>query len=355
MKIKKMTLTIKICLAVLLFSIYYHQHAIEISKSMELDFETETSFFVVDNSLAVWDSANLELSIFKDKLLVKKLKLNKGEGPQDFRVMSNIISTKKHFIIWDHILRRYSFYSKDWKFEKIKKIATLGFFHPLAVVDDSHYLAMWNNFEKHKKGSTIYQNVGIVDDNKVIKVLHKIGGPFNEKGILNYDRPHLIVSLSANKLYFAGNQEYKVYMAPLKKNKILFKEAKKCIERKYIPCKWDSQCTNLQWIVSRKPQRPQKIKYPENIPPIFAIVSSDELTGVVTNELILQEKTKIDFFKNNQYVGSCKIPILYMQYYVFPSWLYFTPGIVLNGNTLYTYHYLKNEEIYKIIKWKIKI
>ena len=356
MKSEHAALTSSLLLALLLLSLGSFQLAIEVKKTMEWDFENEITFFLLeDNSLAVWNSVDMDLSIFKDKEVIKHLKVTKGQGPQDFSVMSNILSTPNHYLIWDHMLRRFSFYSKEWKFEKIKKMSTLRFYHPLAIINDSHYLAMWNNFEKHQKGSSIYQNIGIVDDNKKTVIIHKTGGAFNDSGTLNLDRPHLITSLSEKKLFVADNNRYKVFMTPIKANEIRLTEKIKYIERDVSPIKWNDQCTNLQWEISKKPQTPPKIKYPDNIPPLFSIASSGDMVAVVTNERILQNQSKIDFFKGQQYVGSIEIPLLYAQYFIFPSWLYFKPGIILKGNDLFTLHYFDDEDVFQIIKWKVNL
>lgn len=341
---------VKLITLIVFIAICMNQYAVEVIKSYELNFDCEIAFFLINDVCAAWEAQKETLYIFKGKKSVKTLKLRKGQGPGDFKVVSNIISTDRHFVLWDRMNRRFSNYSMDWEFESIKKFPNLFLFFPVGF-NEKNIIARWNTLVRVKKGSEIIEKIGIINERGEDEIIYKAKGFFNDQGRINYDRPHLSASVSGDRLYYAINQDYKVYMVSLNEEKF---PVQTVIDRKYKPREWDKKCEDLQWEIFKKPQQPPKKIYPANIPPLFTIFARGELIGVVTNEGIVDKKTKIDFFRNHKYIGSCEIPLLFTQHFVFPSFLMFRPGIDFQGGFLYTLHYSDDEEgTYKIISWEI--
>lgn len=323
-------------------------HAIKIKKVSHINYDYEVAFFLVDEDILIWDAKNFQLSVYRNHVPIKTLKLNKGQGPQDVQVLSNIISDADHYIIWDRRQRRFTFFNKNWEYKKVEKLPLMGNASPLAV-NNKNYLFLWSDFLKTSKGSEIIQNIGIISPDGNKSSLKKSTGLFNNMGAINYDRPLLIAVYAKSSLYYANIQDYKVYAIDFKK-----KAQPICLKKDVKPIKWQDRFSELQYEIIKKPTAVPKSVYPAYLPPIFTILVNGDILAVVSNQAIMQKKSVIDFFKKGKYLGNVEIPMIFNQYFIFPSPFYFNPGICLKGNFLYTFNYDIEEDLYEIITWELQ-
>lgn len=325
-------------------------NALEIRKEFDIDFDYEVAIFWIDEHLIAWDSKKAEILVFQNNSLNKSIKMNKGQGPGDFQVINSIFSTPDNILIWDRYLRRISSYSKDWRFIEIEQFHLLGMACPIGKLDND-YLFQWSDFNTDKKGSKVVRNVGLINKDKTNTALYHTAAYFNYHGKLNYDCPISVVSFSDPYLYYASNRDYTIYALDLRKKD---SSPVKIIHKKNKSIKWGKKIADLQWQVIKKNSNLPESIYPKFVPPIFCLISSGDMVGIVTNELIEEKKAAIDIYRCNKFLGRLVIPMLYIQHYVFPSYFYFSDGILWDKEKLYTLHYESNSEKFKIIKWNIK-
>jgi hypothetical protein len=230
------------------------------------------------------------------------------------------------------------------KFPSLRRFA--GF---LGVVENQ-YIFRWGTTARSPARMQLTEHVGIVDEKQMKALINIPAGEWRKQEYLNDDRPIPIVVLSGNIIYYGTNREYRI-------NKIRITGSKtehiQTIQRQVHPIKLTDDLKQLKYeVLSQSYQTPKpKEKYPSYVPPLVDIAADNDLLVVVTNEKIHSRKAKVDVFKNEEYIGSIELPLIYSQYFIFPfSWPYYFPtGTYLQGNQLYTYHYDEGEERYKII------
>lgn len=342
---KKIKISIFVLVILWCFSIY--QNALELKKEYEWNFAGETQFFILDGKLHVWTGKSLFIYP-ENKKREEIIKMGKGEGPGDCLLVNRIISYQGQYILWDRRLMRMSFFSKNGKLISTEKFKLPILSTFIGKVKGS-YIFKWHTFSGVKNRRYINEQVGLVKGEKK-KILFKVPGRWNKGRNLNYDRPFLLDSFANNKLYYAKNQEYKIYLMDLSENDPV---SSLFILREKKPIKWNQGYADLQWDILKKPPRIPEYNYPEFVPPLFAIAASGELLVAVTNEKIAKRKAVIDIFQKKKYIGSAVIPILHQQYLIFPAFQNFPAEVHLHNNSLYTFHYFTDLEIYKIIKWEI--
>jgi hypothetical protein len=330
----------------------YHFYAFEISKSFEINFDYEVTFFSDEEKIIVWDYITSKIFIYEENQLKKTINFNSGQGPQDFQVVSAVLTDLDHYYVWDRTLRRFSIYKKNWDFVEIKIIHNIPSISLPLGITDRGFLFIWNKLVKQKKGSDIISNIGIINEDEQENPTYKISGTFNKMGKINYNRPILIPAFSkGSKVYFGNNQEYKIYAIDLNSKD---STPSLVIERKVKSTAWRKDFEELRWEVIKKSPLDSQYIYPEFVPPLFSLAVNDNMIAIISNEMLQEKKTVVDFFKGGKFLGTAKIPLLYSQYFVFPSHLCFPSEVFLGKNFLLTFVYDTNAENYKIIKWKIE-
>ena len=348
MSSKLNTLLYPIILFILLLSVS-DIYGIEISKEFEISFDQEITMFLADDNLAVWK--NNEMIIYKNNIIIKKIKTLRGKGPGDFAIINALFSTKDSYIFWDRETKRFSYFSKKWNFLKIKKIN--NFYNRFTVLlkrCKNDYIFQWNKFERIKKSSKITMIAGKINNKGDKSVLYKTEGFTLLADKINLDYSQLISTVSGDTLYIADNREYKIYTIDINNKKPMKKIYFVKNEKKTI---WKEEHYQLQYEITKKFSQKRKIIYPKHLPPLFRLISSGNILGVITNREILNKKTVIDFYRSGKYIGKVVIPLIYSQYFVFPGFLYFSSDIILDGENLYSQIYSPEDETHKIIKWKI--
>lgn len=343
----KSTLLLLIILATVLSTLPLHP--LEIEKEFQLRFDAEVSFFLVDGGLVVWDDSKMEFLYYKDGTLAKTTKVNRGQGPGDFRIVINLLNTSDGYMVWDRYSRRFTAFSRDWKLGAIKKMPGIGFGLPLGFVKD-RVAIQWNAFSKKSTGRGITQHAGVLEGEKKIS-FHAVPGPLTRGTHHSLNRPFLVSALDGDMLYYAETDKYTVYRINAAGKK---PAAQTYIKREWKSQKWPEALSELQWDVHKKPVDPPKLDCPAYIPPLFCLSARDGRLAVATNERIMEKRTVIDIFENGRLAGSVDIPLLFMQYTVFPNWLYFSPGLEIDKDHLYTLHCDEEEGDFSVVRWKIK-
>lgn len=324
-------------------------NAVTAQKVSELKFDYEISLFILDDQLVIWDTNTFQILIYRENKLLKTVKLGKGQGPRDFLILNSILSTSQYFILFDRMQSRISYFDKNWNFLKIERLSLPKISFAIGNFQDK-FIFQWNDYVRHPKGIEITQNIGVANGRGEKFSFEKMNAQFNTNGRLNYERPFLVASHSNGTVYYANNQEYKVYSIDLKKTnpttQLYFQK-----NTKSIP--WKSQLNNLRDEIYGKLKTEIKFVYPNFIPPIFSIIASEDVVGVVTNENILKKQTVIDFYKKGQFKGKLELPLIPSQHSVTPPIFFFNTGIALNKDYLYALIYDSNEDVFKVIKWKI--
>lgn len=335
-----------------LISFGNHIYAFTISKSYEINFDYEVTFFDTGNQIIVWDTNTSKIFIYEENKLTKTINANKGQGPQEFEIVSSVLLDIDQYYVWDRMLKRFSIYKKNWDPVEIKVLRNIPFFSLPMGITNKGFLFTWNEIVKHKKGSTISNNIGVINTDGIKNSYYKISGAFNKMGCVNYNRPILITAFSnTGKLYFANNNDYKIYTIDLNSKA---PTPSLVIEKRVKPIPWQKGFEELQFEnTTRSPHDPKYI-YPEFLPPLFSLSANANMVAIVSNESLIEKKTVVDFFKDGKFLGTAKLPLLYSQYAVFPSFLCLPPDVFLGKDYLLTSFYDTKEENFKIIKWKIQ-
>ena len=345
----KLSINVKrvIFVFVILWCFAFFQNALELKKECEWSFDGGPQLFIFDGKLHVWAGRSLYLyPENKEKELIVRMK--KGEGPGDCLIVNKVDYHEGQYIFWDRWLKRMTFFSKEGKLIRTQRFKMPMLPILIGKVEDN-YIFKWSAFQGMKSSRLIIEQVGAIKGEDK-KILVEVKGKLNKGKIVNSDRPMLIYSFSDNKLFYAKNREYIInVMDLLKKNPVSSLYASK----DYRPLKWKEEYADIQYDIFNKPQRIPEYRYPDYVPPLFALAASGDLIVAVTNEQIEKRKAVIDVFQKGKYMGSAEIPLLYQQYFIFPSFLNFPPDIQLYQRSLYTVHYFDDLEVYKIIKWKI--
>jgi len=291
------------------------------------------------------------LTVYDDNKPGKEMALlKKGEGPGDFRIIQNLILHKDTYYFWDRGLMRMTTFSRDWKRLDIQKIVISQMSGHLGKSSKGH-LFKWSRGDRGKKGRYLIEQIGFINGKKR-EVLTNSRGLFAKEKAMNYCRPHPIYTLSGNTLYYAVNNEYKVYTIDIESKKPKPRLVAKSDQE---PIKWQESLQELQYEVIRRPARAGEQIFPEYVPPLFQIAAHGDWLAVVTNRQILNSKTQVDLFNKGKYTGSVTLPLLYQQYFVFPSFLNFPPDFYIHNNALFTLHYNTGKDEYKISKWRLEI
>lgn len=346
----------KVIIVIFIFLIFFCNispiFSLNLKKSFELKFENEISFFIVGNEIVIWDSDNHNLLVYLEDKLIKSITVPEGVGPGDYRVINSIAYVPGKIFIWDRMLRRFSIYNKSYEFITNHKFDKLGMATVLNIINNRYYFQI-NKFIKNKNGSDVIQNIGYVsNDNADIETVYSLKGRFQSNNQLTYDRPFLLCTSTGNTIYFANNQEYKIYSLDLINKKNTYKMV---LEKKTNKLKWMNKYADLQWDVLKKPANIPKVNYPKNIHPIFALICDKDMIGVITNESLENKISSIDLYKNNRFIGKVEIPLIFMQHFLFPNVFGYPSGIDLFDNNIVALIYDKSKDIYKIIKWKIQL
>lgn len=330
-----------------------HIYAFKIFKLFEINFDYEVTFFDTGDEIIVWDSNSTKIFIYKENKLTKTICANKGQGPQDFEIVSSVLLNHDQYYVWDRMLKRFSIYKKNWDPIEIKVLPNMPSYSSLMGIADKDFLFTWNEIVKYEKGSKISNNIGLINANGLRNSFYNISGEFNKMGKINYNRSILITAFShTDKLYFASNNDYKIYTIDLISKT---PTPLPVIEKKVKPIPWRKDFEELKWeITTKSPHDPQCI-YPEFLPPLFSISANANMVAIISNELLHEKKTVVDFFKDGKFLGTAKLPLLYSQYVVFPSFLCLPPDVFVGKDYLLTFFYDTNEENFKIIKWKIQL
>lgn len=319
---------------------------LEIKKEFEITFETAPQYFVIEGNIHLWQ--NGKLTVYNENKPEKEMDLlKKGEGPGDFRVIQNLTQYEDKYYFWDRMLIRMTTFSKDWKRLEIQKFMVSQMSGHLGKTSKGH-IFKWSRADREKKGRFLIEKIGFVNG-KERKVLAESRGLFAKEKALNHHRSHLIYTLNGNTLYYAINNEYKVYAIDVENQN---PKPRLIAKRDLEPQKWQESLQELQYEVIRRPARAGKEIFPEYVPPLFQIAAHGDWLAVVTNKQILNSKTRVDIFKEGKYMGSLTLPLLYQQYFVFPSFLNFPPDFYISGNALFTLHYNSENDEYKISKWR---
>lgn len=331
----------------------YHIYAFEISRSFEINFDYEVTFFDVGGQIIVWDANASKIFIYEENKLTKTINADKGQGPQDFQLVSAVLVNLDQYYIWDRMQKRFSIYKKNWDPVEIKPLRNISANSLPLGITGKGFLFTWNEIVKHEKGSTMSNNIGVINANGQKNSFYKISAPFNKMGYVNYDRPILITTFSnTGKLYFAHNNDYKIYTIDLNSQD---PKPSLVIEKKVKAIPWRKDFEELQWeILTKSPHDPEYI-YPGYLPPLFSLAANDDIVAVITNESLHEKKTVVDFFKDGKFLGMAKLPLLCSQYLVFPSFLCLPPQAFLGKDYLLTFSYDTKTENFKIIKWQIRL
>jgi signal peptidase I len=369
---------------VLVWSFAVYQNALELKKEREWSFDREVQFYILErvapaaddvtkryslqkkssheNKTSTNNSIEGKLHVWLGKTLYEysentekkiKFKMRKGEGPGDCLIVNKIAYYDGQYVVWDRRLKRMTYFSEEGKLIGTERFKTL-LFPALVGKTGDNYIFKWNIFEGRRSSRFITEQVVMVNGKKKEdqKVLAAYTGKLNKGEVGNFDRPSLLHSLSGKKFYYAKNLEYKIYVMDLNKPEpapSLF------IAKENKPLKWEKKYEDLQWEISRKPRRKTELNYPPYVPPLFAIAASGDLLAAVTNEQVGKRKSVIDIFRRGKYLGSAAIPLLYEQYFIFPTFLNLPTNVYLSDHSLYTLHYFDDLEVYKIIKWRIDL
>jgi len=321
-------------------------YGVQIEKEFELIFDSEPQYFVINGEIHKW--ANGKLDIYSNKDSKRSIEvLKKGEGPGDFLIIQKIFYENGKYHFWDRQLKRMTVFSKDWQRINIKKY-NLPLVSAFIGKVAGKMLFKWNAFKREENKTFIVEQAGFVDDDSKQPIV-RFKGEWTKGKEVNHDRPHLLYSLTGSTLYYADNQDYRIFSLNLQKDD---PSPSLLIEREVQKNKWKEEFADLQYEIIRKPEIKPAERYPGYIPPLFAIAADKDLIVAVTNEKIGEKKAKLDFFQTGKYLGSVIIPILYQQHFVFPIFLNFPPDIYISGRSLYTCHYFYETDQYKIIKWR---
>jgi hypothetical protein len=332
----------------LVFILSENVFGIKVVKQFELSFDIAKQFFVLDGKICVWDEGKMVVYSGKNIALSKKI-FNRGEGPGDCLIIQNIYYYNNRYYFWDRQLKRLSTFSNKWALLKSERKNNLSLFSAFLGITYDRALFKWSKMEGANGNALFTTHIGFVNKKKKSSVI-KFSGVFAKERVENYDRPYIIYSYDNDKLYYTYNQEYKIYSINFNNKKL---SPSVYIKRTPKKKKWVDALQNLKYQIIKKPQKLRKKNYPSYIPPVFAIAVHEKVLVVATNNKILNGKTEIDFFSNGKFIGSTDIPILYKQYFIFPSMFNFPPDMYVHKNMLYTFHYFPDADKYKIIQWKI--
>ncbi len=369
---KKTTITFLAILIFLGWSIALH--SLELKKEHEWEFFGETQFFVLENQVHVWSFADRALYLYPVKGERKTIfTMGQGEGPGDCLLVNRVLFDGQHYLAWDRRLMRISTFSRSGKYINSEKII-VPILSAFIGQKDGGYLFKWNSFDGPRGRRRTTEQITLVEEKgKKKSILVSMAGIFNKGETLNYDRPHLLYARAGNKLYYADNREYKIYQIDIT-GKEPVSSPSVYATREYERVQWQKKHEELQWEILKKPRKLPEVDYPAYLPPLFAIAVSDTgmnkdtatgmgtkkgadipgpLLAVVNNARIGEKKAVIDIFRGGRYLGSGVIPILHRQHFIFPFIQAFPPEIYLSRDALYTVHYFSDEEVYKIIKWRI--
>lgn len=327
---------------------HFSLSAVELIKESEINLISDAHFFLVDGKVVTFNKGEIG-KYSKGKLIEKKTILKKGGGPGDFQIVQNIYSTKDGIYIWDRMLKRMNRFSKDWKFIGSKKIANAPTLTGFKGYHKSHNIFKWLEVRNGNGGRIVSEVIGNIGENK--RSFVRVEGQFVAGTYINYDRPYLKSRLEGEYIYYADINSYKIYtVIPWAKCK-----KKLLISRDFDSVGWDDAVENLQWEILEKPEKLPAVKYPSNVPPVYDFAVDGDLIAVCTNRKVKEKICVVDLFKNGQYKGSVKVPILHSQYFIFPAIQQFPPDIYLKDNRLYTKHYDSENDEFTITTWQIKI
>jgi hypothetical protein len=327
-----------------------HISGIQLRKEFELEFETALQFFVFNGNIHLWQGGFLH--IYSGSILTRKVPLmNKGEGPGDFRIIQNAISDSGKYYFWDRMLRRLSIFSDGWELLSMRKLNFPSVTSALVGIRNNHLVFMWNTFENRGNKRVRVEHIGYMKGDHRKSLAH-LPGVWVRGKTINHDIPHLLYGISDQMVYYANNQKYKIYSINLKSDE---PKSSLFIERDVKYLKWREEFSQNQWEILKKPNSSPDENFPEYVPPLFDIIADRDLLVVVSNQNIDKRQSKIDIFKRGQYIGSTVIPLLYQQNWVFPFVIRFPADIYLSEASLFSFHYMGDLDVYKIIKWKIII
>jgi hypothetical protein len=306
------------------------------------------SFPLNNSDICILDAGTLK--IYHHSTPIRSIDFKRGEGPGEFRVVQKIYSRGKYFYIWDRLLFRLSVFTDNWKLNRIIKFPSFRRLAGFLGITGNHYFFRWGTTERSPARINLIEHVGIIDKNQMKSIITIPAGEWRKQEYLNFDRPIPMVAISGNTIYWSTNREYRIHKIRINGKKT---EHINTIIRQVQPIKFTDDLKQLKYEIlsqSRQSLTPKEI-YPSFVPLLADMAVDGEWLAVITNEKIHLRKAKVDIFRKERYIGSIEIPLIYSQYFIFPfSWPnYFPSGTYLQGNRLYTYHYDKSEDRYKII------
>ena len=323
--------------------------ALEVKKEFELTIETAPQYFVLEGDIHMWQMG--KMAVYKGSKRVKQLEvLKKGEGPGDFLIIQNLSLYEDRYFFWDRMLGRMTSFSRDWKMLNIEKIHISPISAYLGRTTKGH-IFKWSQAAREKNRRILVEKIGFIEGKQKTTVIES-RGQLVKNGAPNHRRPHLIYTLNNGTLYYANNNKYEIFAMDVEVDK---PEPRLFAKRDQEPVKWQEKFQELQYQVIRKPAQKEDEIFPKYVPPLFAIAVDKDWLAVVTNYKIAQEKAQVDLFKAGKYKGSVTLPLLYEQYFVFPSFLSFPPDFYISGNALFALHYDSENDEYKITRWSFTI
>lgn len=322
-----------------------------LQKHQEFVFIQEIVFFAGEGKLGVIEKAKngYDVHIYK-KNVKKKFFIRKGEGPSELLLPGGGVFKNKLIYIHDRIRNSFLIFGENGKFHKTfrlswlysRKAFLLGMFERKPIL-----LCLLFRQGKKRKKEVFTQDV-IIWKNKTI--VNGEAAKWQVGGKINFDRDFLLASFDRGNLAITHNRKYKVEIGRLSGQNFV---PITVIEKNKPKIPWRRE--EFRKLEAEILPKELEAKYPEYLPPIFAIALSGNYLAVASNEKAVERTSVIDIWnwQEKKYLGKVNIPLIYAQHSLHPFPFFRFSGFELDDHFLYTLHYKKVTDEWVIIKWKI--
>jgi len=323
---------------------------IGIEKIHEVEYESEVNIYSMGQGsiiVAQHGSQGYGLELFQEGKKVQSVRLPTGEGPGEVNMIKGIIPGKNCIYVWDDQLKRLSKFDKKWKFRELYKFPKLRIALLLGRLGDS-FAFRWGELGIKGGERTITTFVGLVSETGEKKSFYQITSRLTRNKKLNQRRVYLMAAFFGNRLVVGHSQQYKLQEKQYVKGQILDGIT---LARETKPVPFEKK-----FLEKRKKLLALSVEEytPTFIPPLFDVQMDGDYTAVVLQEALARDRTKIDIWRTNKYLGSVEIPLIFAQEFVFPPPFNISIGFLINNGKLYSLHYDMEEDIFRVCTWQIK-
>ena len=152
-------------------------------------------------------------------------------------------------------------------------------------------------------------------------------------------------------MYFAGNNECRVV---LKRDFTRKEEPAQELNVCAGTLSWRRWWQELKWRVLRRPQAERPEVFPPRVPPLMGLAADGPRLITVSNDHLKEGKARLDLFVDGQHRWRVLIPMLYVQYFVFPPTFYHSSGMQLVGDHFYSLHYDEEADLFRLVSRRIR-